>query len=155
MTDISTSYQEELGRLSPLAPDIAKALTCVSSDLALVLDEAGIIQSASAGGAVGDDSVESWLGKPWAETVPHGMRGKVQAVLEEVRGAGLARAREIAYVGPSGTETLLACSAVRLGRTGPILVAGRNLQAIAAIQQRLLRSQQEMEHEYWVPGARQ
>lgn len=149
MNDSSPSPTEELGRLSTLAPEIASALTRISSDLALVLDESGVIQSVAAGNVGEDIDTQHWQGKKWAEIVPQAMREKVEALLEEVRGKGLSRAREIFLHDGRGQETLLAISAVRLGRAGPILVAGRNLQAITAIQQRFLRSQQEMEREYW------
>ncbi|MDX2220992.1 MAG: PAS domain-containing protein [Burkholderiales bacterium] len=103
-----------------------------------------------AAGSVGEEiDTQDWQGKKWAEIVPQGMRGKVEALLEEVRGKGMSRSREISLHDGRGHETLLAISAVRLGRSGPILAAGRNLQAITAIQQRFLRSQQEMEREYW------
>jgi transcriptional regulator PpsR len=43
----------------------------------------------------------------------------------------------------------VAYTAVRLGANGPVLAVGRDLRAIAAIQQRYVESQQEMERGYW------
>jgi transcriptional regulator PpsR len=38
---------------------------------------------------------------------------------------------------------------VRLGAAGPVLAVGRDLRAVAAIQQRFIDAQQEMERDYW------
>jgi PAS domain-containing protein len=38
---------------------------------------------------------------------------------------------------------------VRLGKSGPVLAVGRDLRVVAAMQQRLIQSQQEIERDYW------
>jgi transcriptional regulator PpsR len=40
-------------------------------------------------------------------------------------------------------------AAIRLGRDGPVLAVGRDMRAIAAIQQRFLDAQQALERDYW------
>jgi transcriptional regulator PpsR len=43
----------------------------------------------------------------------------------------------------------MAFAAIRLGAGGPVLAVGRDLRAIAAIQQRFVEAQQELERDYW------
>ena len=43
----------------------------------------------------------------------------------------------------------VAYTAIRLGEHGPVLAVGRDMRAIAAIQERFIETQQDMERGYW------
>jgi transcriptional regulator PpsR len=60
----------------------------------------------------------------------------------------VARRREVSLAGAGG-DIPIAFTALRLGRAGPVIAVGRDLRALAAIQQRFLDVQQEMERSYW------
>ena len=70
-------------------------------------------------------------------------------MLKEVSSTGLARRREINHPAEKGGNIAIAYAAIRLGQNGPLLAVGQDLSAVAAIQQRFLSSQQEMERGYW------
>lgn len=59
------------------------------------------------------------------------------------------RRREVSHPGQGGDELPVTWSAIRLGADGPVLAVGRDLRAVAAIQQRFVEAQQDMERHYW------
>lgn len=141
---------DDLGALAPWAQELAQTFVSLSSDIALVLDESGVIRSVAQSGAQPmAPSAEEWVGRPWADTVATPMRRKVEALLHDVTSTGLARRREISHNGAGGADIPVAYTAIRLGRHGPVIAVGRDLRAIAAIQQRFLDAQQDLERGYW------
>ncbi len=143
----------DLSPLSPWAPELAQAFVTLASDIALVLDERGVIRNVVQGKSGSDESLlpstQDWVGRPWADTVSADTRGKIDALLSEVTRTGLARRREINHPLNEGASVAIAYTAVRLGHSGPVLAVGRDLRAIGAIQQRFLEAQREMERGYW------
>ncbi len=141
---------KDLSALSHLAPELARTFVSVASDIALVLDADGVIlnvalQSASSSNAIAAD----WVGKRWSETATGETRGKIEQLLHEVSVSGLSRRREVNHPSAAGEDIPVAYSAVRLGKNGPVLAVGRDLRAIASIQQRFVETQHEMERDYW------
>lgn len=137
----------DLSLLSGLAPELAAAFVSLSSDIALVIDDGGVIRNVAtsdAGPAAG-----GWVGRRWAETVTGDTRRKIELLLQEVGSAGVARRREVNHPSPGAPDIPIAYTAIRLGATGPVLAVGRDLRAVAAIQQRFVDAQQDMEREYW------
>jgi transcriptional regulator PpsR len=138
-----------IGGLSEFAPELAETFVAVASDIALVVDLDGTIRSVAVGTDSPTPSAASWVGRPWVETVTGPTRGKIERLLQEVAVSGVSRRCEVDHLLPSGAGVPVAYSAVRLGRSGPVLAAGRDLRAIAAIQQRFVQAQQQMERDYW------
>jgi transcriptional regulator PpsR len=140
----------DLGSLSHLAPELAATLAAIASDVALVVDREGIIVSVAHNGNPLSSSTGNWVGRPWADTVTQGTRKKIEQLLDEVSSNGITERREVNVPGASGSEIPMAYAAIRLGPAGPVLAAGRDLRSIAAIQQRFLESQHELERDYWL-----
>lgn len=139
----------DLCELAPLAPELALALATVSSDIALVISSDGVIQNVSVCDAKLTEATSDWVGRHWSDTVTKESRAKVDQLLEEACTAGLTRRREVSLLSHSGADIPMAYSAIRLGQGGPLIAAGRDMRAIAAIQQHFIQSQQEMEQSYW------
>ena len=138
-----------LSGLSGWAPELAQTFASLTSDIALVLDDHGIICSVANGGSTPLlPAAHDWVGRAWADTATGETRGKIEQMLKEVSAAGLARRREINHPSSSG-NIAIAYTAMRLGPNGPLLAVGRDLSAVAAIQQRFITTQQEMERSYW------
>ncbi len=140
----------DLSALSHLAPELARTIVSVASDIALVLDADGVIlnvalQSPSAAAPIAGD----WVGKRWSETATGETRSKIEQLLHEATVNGLSRRREVNHLSATGDDIPVAYAAVRLGKNGPVLAVGRDLRAIASIQQRFVETQQQMEREYW------
>jgi hypothetical protein len=86
------------------------------------------------------------------DTVTPQTRHKVLSLLAEVAGTGLGRRREV-NLATEGAEAsdegiAVAYTALRLGTDGPMLAVGQDLRAVARMQQRFVRVQQELERGY-------
>ncbi|MCU0920742.1 MAG: transcriptional regulator PpsR [Burkholderiaceae bacterium] len=140
----------DLGTLSGCAAEMAEAFVSLASDIALVIDDNGVIQSVaqSATTPISTNSSQ-WVGRPWADMVSGDTRRKVELMLTDLRTTGVARRREVNITGENDSDVPVAFSALRLGTLGPLLAVGRDLRAVSAIQQRFLDAQQELERGYW------
>jgi transcriptional regulator PpsR len=143
--------------LGDLSADMAGKLIAAAADVALIIDDQGVIRDLAFGS---DDLLREgyyeWLGKPWADTVTVESRPKVEALLRESRANAAPRWRHINHPSIDGADLPLSYSAIALpqqgGRGKPgvrSVVFGRDLRANAALQQRLISAQQAMERDYW------
>jgi transcriptional regulator PpsR len=131
--------------------DAAAALIGAAGDLALVVDRDGVIRdvTVSESREAGSDEPKLWIGKAWVDTVTPESRGKVEAVLRDVAATGSSRRRQVNHTTSDGTDAPVAYTAVRLGAAGGVIAVGRDLRTIAALQQRLVETQQTLERDYW------
>lgn len=137
--------------LGSLGGDALGGLLTVANDISLIVDELGIVRDLSS--SIEDHSVDAlagWVGQRLVELVAVESRPKIESMLRDVvsTGAGAPRWRQINALIEGGTSVPLALAAVPLGG-GRSLVCGRDLRAIAALQQRLVEAQQAMERDYW------
>jgi len=139
----------DLGALSGHAPELAQTLVSVASDIALVIDADGVIRNVAVGNDRIGGTLQDWVGRTWAETVTGDTRSKVELLLSEVQAGGVTRRREVNHSTQDGQGIPVAYSAIRLGSDGPVLAVGRDLRAVAAIQQRFIDAQQQMERDHW------
>ena len=127
----------DLGPLSGCAAELAEAFVSLASDIALVIDEHGVIQSvAQSSSAPIAAGASQWVGRPWVDTVTGDTRRKVELMLTDLKTTGIARRREVNVPGVQTGDVPVAFSALRLGASGPVLAVGRDLRAVSAIQQR-------------------
>jgi transcriptional regulator PpsR len=144
-----TDRSLDLDALSPLAPELASTVARVASDVSLVIDRDGVITDvAAASSAAMAPSCVDWVGRRWVDTATSDTQPKIEALLDEVRTRGVSRRREVSHPDPGG-DIPVAWAAIRLGDTGPVLAVGRDLRAVAAIQQRFIDTQAELERGYW------
>jgi transcriptional regulator PpsR len=145
-----SSEDSDLSALSPLASELASTIARVASDIALVIDKHGVISAVAEGQAVQAQGCGDWVGQRWIDTVTASTRGKIQSLLDEVTNEGVvSRRREVSHPAQGGQELPLTWAAIRLGADGPVLAVGRDLRAVAAIQQRFVEAQQDMERHFW------
>ena len=147
---ISRAFRTAKQTLDQLTADTIATLIAASADIALVIDRQGIIVDLSLGGSdlppeVGDH----WLGKPWLETVALDSRPKVEALLEDAARGEAPRWRHVNHLSRDGRNIPVRYCTVRLRKEGNIVAVGRDLQAIANLQQRLVDAQQSVERDYW------
>lgn len=144
------SDQSDPHPLSNLAPELAAAFVSVASEIALVLNDKGVIEHVACGvSELLDPPDGTWIGRPWIETVSLDSRGKIMQMLLEAAGGVSTVRRQVNHSRPGGPDIPIAYAALRLGPGGPVVAVGRDLRAVAAIQQRLVSSQQELERSYW------
>jgi transcriptional regulator PpsR len=137
-----------LDALAKHAAELAATLVALTGDIALVIDADGAVRQVVQGTDPLAPAATQWVGRPWSETVSDDSRRKIEQLLGDVRSHGSGRTREV-NLAAGGSTIPVAYAALRLGETGPVIAVGRDLRAIAAIQQRFVESQQEMERDYW------
>lgn len=142
--------------LGELDADTAATVIAAASDVALVVDEEGVIRDLAFGTQeLASEGYRDWLGKPWVQTVTVESRPKVEALLQEIATDQPTPWRHINQAITGGDDLPLMVSAVgmrRAGRSkvvGRAIVFGRDLRANMALQQRLVSAQQSMERDYW------
>lgn len=139
----------DLSALSDFAPELADLLVSVACDIALVLDGGGVIRSVALGETQAvSESACGWVGQRWTDTVTGNTRGTVEAVFDDLASTGVSRLRHIEHAS-DGLDIPIAYAAVRLGDQGPTLAVGRDMRAVAAMQEKLLQSQREIERDHW------
>jgi transcriptional regulator PpsR len=126
------------------------ALIAAAADVALIVNGGGVIRDVAFGSEeLSAEGYSKWLGQPWADTVTVESRPKVEALLRDASAHAPPRWRHINHPSARGTDVPMLYSAVQLGHEGRIMAVGRDLRAIAALQQRLVDAQQSMERDYW------
>lgn len=137
--------------LGTLGANALGGVLAVANDITLVVDEHGVVRDLSS--SIENQSgvaLNAWLGRALVDIVASDSRAKIESMLRDVVSSGTAgpRWRQINAV-LDGTQGLpLSVAAVPIGG-GRSLVCGRDLRAIAALQQRLVEAQQAMESDYW------
>jgi transcriptional regulator PpsR len=94
------------------------------------------------------ETLDGWVGRRWVDTVTTESRGKVDLLLREAVPTAVTPRRQVNHVAPDGHDFPVAYSAVRLS-DGGVVAVGRDLRAMATLQQRLVETQQTLERDYW------
>jgi transcriptional regulator PpsR len=135
--------------LAAIDPETAAALITASSDVTLVVDAQGVVRDvAFAAADLAGDVYRDWIGRPWADAVASDSRGKIEELVRESTAGAASRWRQVNYPGAQGPDVPVRHSAIRYGVDRRLVVVGRDLRAMAALQLRLAEAQQSMEREY-------
>lgn len=121
----------------------------VQPDITLLLDMEGVIREATLSPSMASESVDGWLGRPWVEIAGDLGGDKVKRMVDDARVTGISAFRQINQRFPSGLEIPIEFTTVLLGGKAGMLAIGKNLQAVAELQSRLIAAQQTMERDYW------
>lgn len=142
-------FEAPLKNLGKLDPKAAVGLLAASSDVALILDEKGVVRDMALGSdEISVDDCGAWLGQPWEETVTVESREKIEDLLRDAAKEKSPRSRQVNHPSPSGSDLPILYSALRVGDKGKVIALGRNLREFAVLQQRLVEAQQSVEREY-------
>ena len=139
-----------------LNADVLAAVVAASADLALVLDNQGVIRDISLGTGHTRElgELRQWVGRRWVETVTVENRGKINAMLAAAVGGPVLEnsaqrpERQVNHPLAGGRDFPVSYSLVPMGVQGRLLALGRDLREVAAVQQRLIDAQQSMERDY-------
>jgi transcriptional regulator PpsR len=125
------------------------AIPTMQPDITLLLDMEGVIREATLSPAMQAESIDGWLGRPWVEIAGDAGGAKIKRMVEDARASGISAFRQINQRFPSGLEIPMEFTTVLLGGRAGMLAIGKNLQAVAELQSRLIAAQQTMERDYW------
>ena len=138
------------GAWAPLDADRTAQLVAAASDLALLIDDAGVIRNLSiTGGDASLGMAEAWLGKRFVDTVTSETRPKAEALLRDSALHGVSVRRQLNHVSPDGADLPVSYATVRLAGHAGTIAVGRDLRTMSTLQHRLVETQQEMERSYW------
>jgi len=122
-----------------------------ASDITLVVDGAGLIcDTAFQSGQLLDDLDDSahWVGRPMEATVALDSRAKMAALLREtMMGQAQPKWHHINHLAPDGRSIPVLYCGMHIGG-GRVVVFGRDLRVMSALQQRLMNAQQSNERDY-------
>jgi transcriptional regulator PpsR len=126
------------------------ALVRTLADIALVVDADGSIVDLSLGSeALADELAGDWVGRSWLDTVSDENRPRLEALLRDADPRRPGDWCQVAHRTDQGKEIPFQYRALRVGPRGQVLAVGRELQAVAALQQQLVDAQQALERDYW------
>ena len=125
-------------------------INVVQADVTLYLDDQGVIRQATLSNGIADEGVDGLVGRSWPETVGDSGDEKVRGMLEDARTGGISAFHNVVQRFPSGRELPIEYTTVRLnGCRGGLIALGKNLQAVAELQTRLVAAQKATAEEYW------
>ncbi len=131
-------------------PGAAAALVKSVADIALVVDAEGeIVDMALGSPSLAEELGTDWVGKAWADTVTADTRPRLEALLREAGDEGSNEWRQVVHRGRGGGGIPVQYRAVGVDQEGRMLAVGRELQAVASLQQQLVDAQQALERDYW------
>jgi transcriptional regulator PpsR len=137
--------------LGDLDAEAAAVLITAAADVAIIVDAAGAVRDV----AFNSESLaeelagqDSWLGRPWTDTVAPDSRAKVLSLLAESDAVAGRQWRHVNLLSARGASVPILFSAVRIGDGSRAVAFGRDLRQLSALQQRLLEAQQSLDRDY-------
>ncbi len=135
--------------LNGLDAEAAGAVLAAAADVSLVIDAKGVILDAAFADAdLAKSAYRDWVGRAWVDTVTAETRPKIEELLREASARQPTRWRQVNHPAAEGPDVPIRYCAMRFGPERRIVVVGRDLRALAQLQQRLADAQQGMEREY-------
>ena len=132
-----------------LSADVAAGLLAAVGDVALILSAEGrVLDVAVSQGDLANRGFAEWVGEAWIDTVTVESRPKIEEMLgDAVRPGTPARWRQVNHP-VAGGDVPVRYLLMALGDTDRLIAIGRDMRDAAAVQQRLLQTQQSLERDY-------
>jgi transcriptional regulator PpsR len=137
--------------LEHLDAEAAAMLIASATDIALIVDEVGVIRDvAIAAQDLVDDLAghARWHGRRWVDTVSEDSVGKVGLLLADASTKRAPQWRHLNHPAVAGPDVPILYAAVRAGASQRFVAFGRDLRPISSLQRRLVDAQQSMERDY-------
>ena len=136
-------------KFADLAAADTASLLAAAADVALLVDDQGVIRDVSIGSPdLADLRHDDWIGRAWTDTVTIESRPKVEALLSDVGHTSSQRWRHVNHPSHQGSDVPMMYSAIQAGTGGKVVAIGRDMRPLASVQQRLIAAQQSMERDY-------
>ena len=136
-----------------LSASVAAALLAAVGDVAFILSAKGdILDIAVSHGELANHGFGDWIGGAWIDTVTIESRPKISEMLTDATKPGAApRWRQVNHPAAGG-DVPVRYLVMALGEPGSedarLIAIGRDMRSAAAMQQRLLQTQQSLERDY-------
>ena len=141
-------FAQPLVSLAGLGAEGAGAMLATASDVALVLDANGVILDAAFADAdLAKEADSGWVGRSFSDVVTVESRPKVADLVRDANPRAPTRWRQVNHPADGPDIPIRYCT-MAFGPDRRIIALGRDLRAMASLQQRLAEAQQSMEREY-------
>ena len=108
-------FESPARSLGDLEANVAGRLIAAASDVALIVDDKGVIRDLAFGSEdLLREGYYDWLGKPWSDTVTVESRPKVDGLLRDSRANAAPRWRHINHPSVSGADLPMSYAAIGL-----------------------------------------
>lgn len=145
----STSPLPPSASFDELDARVAADLLTVGGDFAITLDAHGAVEDVRINSIEGEAlDTRGWIGRTLSQIVTSETRGKAEALVNEGTQRGIGRRRQVNHPQPGRPDFPVQYSAIRV-RGRRLVVVGRDLRSLSALQQRLVSAQETMERDYW------
>jgi transcriptional regulator PpsR len=145
------AFRAPQASLGTLDAQTAATLIAAVADVALIIDQDGVIIDRSFGNEELANELEggkNWIGQPWIDTVTVESQTKVRNLLKDAGAGTEGRTRHVNHPSESSEDVPILYSTLRIGKSKHILASGRDLRTISTLQRRLLDAQASMERDY-------
>jgi transcriptional regulator PpsR len=147
--EVSRSFRSSDELFSGLGADALGILATANSDVTVVIGhDSKVLDVAYRDQALKAWDVEDWIGRPWRDTVTSESRDKIEEMLEESAKASTTRSRQVNHPSKTGRDLPVGYRLISLTGWPHKVALGTDLRPMAEMQQRLIRSQIEMEKDY-------
>ena len=148
----STAFTTPGAMPGSLSADAAASLLAAVGDVTFILSADGmILDVAVSQGDLANHGFADWVGEAWIDTMTVESRPKATEMLAGATAAAPARWRQVNHPAAGGDVPVRYLVMV-LGEgeegAGRLIAIGRDMRAAAAMQQRLLQTQQSLERDY-------
>lgn len=148
-TSSGGSFADPARSFANLESTLVANLVTASTDIAMLIDGSGTITDIS----LADEALlgpvrKSWIGRQFADVVTIESRPKVEKLLAESKGIEIGSRREVNHPIPDNEDLPISYTVLTLSDDGQRLALGRDLRAIAILQQKLVETQLAMESDY-------
>ncbi len=147
--DVGNVFRTPKRTLGDLDAEFAAELIAAAADIALIVDAQGIVRDVSIGEEeLAKNGFGAWVGEPWVNTVTIESQPKIEEILRDAAAEAPPRWRQVNHPCAKGHDIPIRYAALRVSDSGRVIVVGRDMRAVATLQQRLVDAQQSMEREY-------
>jgi transcriptional regulator PpsR len=133
--------------LSGLDATLTAKVIASAADIALIVDNGVIKDIAVSNEELSREGCDAWRGRKWIETVTVESRAKIEDLINGVS-ARPAMWRQVNHPTAHGPDIPIKYTAVRTSNDNRIVAVGRDLRGVAALQQRLVEAQQDLDRDY-------
>ncbi len=142
-------FTDAAQHLTALDPETAGTLISTAADVAMIVGADGVILDvAFSEPELARAAYRDWVGRAWIDTVTSETRPKIEDLLRDANARQPTRWRQVNHPGAEGPDVPVRYCAMRFGPERRVVAVGRDLRALAILQQRLADAQQGMEREY-------
>ena len=147
--EVSRSFRSTDDLFSGLGADAMGAIVTANSDVALVLaPDNTILDVAYRDKSLKAWGIDNWVGKSWKDTATVESRDKTDELFREASKLSPTRSRQVNHPVKGGRDLPVGYRLVSFSGWPHKVALGTDLRPMAEMQQRLVRSQIEMEKDY-------